>query len=201
VNPYGSAAGAGSGEFHVYRHARSRELERIKSLQEDEVEAQKDAEFNASVEKNRREEMERTDKRRKKRQRQKDAKQRKKNLAKVGVTFQRDFEEGDEDEEDFTYVPGASSSSAAEAVSIRAADKDEPDAARRAERTSPSESADELKPSAKGKERSSPAHPMGSKEGAVGVADAGGVSSGNEDEDDSDDESVGPQPQPKRSKP
>jgi hypothetical protein len=34
VNPYSSVAGAGSGEFHVYRHARAREQERLKRLDE-----------------------------------------------------------------------------------------------------------------------------------------------------------------------
>jgi hypothetical protein len=33
-NVSGSSAGAGSGEFHVYKHARRREYERIKLLEE-----------------------------------------------------------------------------------------------------------------------------------------------------------------------
>jgi hypothetical protein len=38
VNPYGSTAGAGSGEFHVSRHARSREMMRIQQLDEEDLE-------------------------------------------------------------------------------------------------------------------------------------------------------------------
>ena len=52
VNPYGSTAGAGSGEFHVYRHARARELSRWKQLDKEEQEQLLDKEFEATVQSN-----------------------------------------------------------------------------------------------------------------------------------------------------
>jgi hypothetical protein len=63
----GSAAGAGSGEFDLYRAARNRERDRIEQL---EVNLRKEAEeevFAAKVERNKREAEERTEKNRLKR--------------------------------------------------------------------------------------------------------------------------------------
>lgn len=103
VNPYGSCAGAGSGEFHVYRHARSREMERVKQLTKAEEEAKADEEFQRKLEQYKAEEQERTEKRRKKRQRAKEAKMRKKNLQQVG--FQLTEEKKEVVEEEFSYTP------------------------------------------------------------------------------------------------
>jgi Protein of unknown function (DUF1168) len=197
VNPYGSAAGAGSGEFHVYRHARSRELERMETLKESEEEAKRDEEFQKMMEKNRQEDMERTEKLRKKRQRQKEAKQRKKNLTKVGVVLTTGFEE---EEEDFAYEPSMAPPGE-EAIGK------EP-GAEHTEREKDKLSGDDrcgASASAKPTVPEVPSPPEGDgNEPATKSANGAEVnhnnSNDNDDDDDDDDESVGPQPQPKRSK-
>lgn len=85
-NPSGSTAGAGSGEFHVYRAARAREMRRIRNMDLDEEERVAEERFCATVEENRADEEKRTEKRRRKRQREKEAKLRKKNLRLAGVS-------------------------------------------------------------------------------------------------------------------
>lgn len=109
-NPYGSTAGAGSGEFHVYRHARARELERWRTLEEQEKLQKMQHEYQEKIDQYKTEEETRTDKRRKKRQRQKEAKLRKKNLELSGVTSsslaKNDIPEPaqQDDDEEFTYT-------------------------------------------------------------------------------------------------
>lgn len=67
ANVQGSSAGAGSGEFHVYKASRRREYERIK-LMEGEVERESaDREFERRREERRKVDEARTEKRRKKR--------------------------------------------------------------------------------------------------------------------------------------
>ena len=102
-NPYGSTAGAGSGEFHIYRHARAREAERWKNLNDAEREKALEEEYKQTLEDNQTEEERKTAQRRKKRQRQKEAKQKKKNLALAGVNLEQEKKTDDDDE--FTYVP------------------------------------------------------------------------------------------------
>eukprot|EP00978_Attheya_sp_CCMP212_P003272 scaffold6777_cov51-Attheya_sp.AAC.4 len=84
-NPYGSTAGAGSGEFHVYRHARAREMARLKQMDEDEQQATLDAQFQSTTTQWKDEEESKTEKRRKKRQREKEAKRRKKHMKLGGI--------------------------------------------------------------------------------------------------------------------
>ena len=113
VNPYGSTAGAGSGEFHVYRHARNREMQRQKLMELSAAEQEAEERFREEMEANQQWEEERTAKRRRKRERQKNAKKRKENLAKAGIL---DTTGGggnaaaaataNEDDEEFTYTPG-----------------------------------------------------------------------------------------------
>ncbi|KAL1482387.1 hypothetical protein MTO96_033832 [Rhipicephalus appendiculatus] len=59
-NVMGSSAGAGSGEFHVYRHLRRKEYARQKYIDQRAYEDQLDVEFRERVERNRREAEERT---------------------------------------------------------------------------------------------------------------------------------------------
>lgn len=63
----GSSAGAGSGEFHVYRHLRRKEYSRQKNIQAMSIKEQQDQEFQSKLEENKRISQERTAKRRAKR--------------------------------------------------------------------------------------------------------------------------------------
>jgi hypothetical protein len=85
VNPYSSTAGAGSGDFHVYRASRAREMERLERLENEYQAGAKELEYQQLLERNRATDEERTAKRRKKRTRQKEAKLRKNCLKKAGI--------------------------------------------------------------------------------------------------------------------
>ncbi|KAL1997307.1 hypothetical protein VTN49DRAFT_5942 [Thermomyces lanuginosus] len=77
-NVQGSSAGAGSGEFHVYKASRRREYERLR-LMEEEVQREKaDAEFQRKREELRRKDEEKTEKNRRKREKKRAAAARKK---------------------------------------------------------------------------------------------------------------------------
>lgn len=116
VNPYGSTAGAGSGEFHVYRHARAREMARWKELDAQEAQEKAEETFTSQLQADQSKEAEKTARRRKKRQREKEAKLRKKNLKASGI-LDRLAEQDEEDgplpnsaakvnaDEEFTYIP------------------------------------------------------------------------------------------------
>ncbi|KAM9355415.1 PRKR-interacting protein 1 homolog [Pholidichthys leucotaenia] len=70
----GSSAGAGSGEFHVYRHLRRREYQRQDFLDKMSEKQNKDQEYLDKVEQNKQAAEERTAKRRKKREKLKQKK-------------------------------------------------------------------------------------------------------------------------------
>ncbi len=59
-NVMGSTAGAGSGEFHLYRHGRRREMARVEGMEREAVEDEKQALFEERVESKRKECEERT---------------------------------------------------------------------------------------------------------------------------------------------
>ncbi|XP_011556555.3 PRKR-interacting protein 1 homolog [Plutella xylostella] len=66
-NVMGSSAGAGSGEFHVYRHLRRKEYARQKFIQEKSEKEKLDDEYHAKIEANKRAADEKTAKKRAKR--------------------------------------------------------------------------------------------------------------------------------------
>lgn len=117
-NPYGSTAGAGSGEFHVYRHARAREMERWKKINADEAEMKAEEEFQKKIAHDTKVEEDKTDKRRRKRERAKEAKRRKKNmkLGGVGGGIANNEPSGDNADEEFEYTPIAASEISQDAV-------------------------------------------------------------------------------------
>eukprot|EP00579_Thalassiosira_antarctica_P001198 CAMPEP_0201870352 /NCGR_PEP_ID=MMETSP0902-20130614/3477_1 /ASSEMBLY_ACC=CAM_ASM_000551 /TAXON_ID=420261 /ORGANISM="Thalassiosira antarctica, Strain CCMP982" /LENGTH=227 /DNA_ID=CAMNT_0048395943 /DNA_START=94 /DNA_END=777 /DNA_ORIENTATION=+ len=108
-NPYGSTAGAGSGEFHVYRHARAREMARWKKINEDEAESNAENVFQQQLAHDTNSEEAKTEKKRRKRERAKEAKRRKKNMKLGGVGGFANEEEGGDGEEEFEYTPAAAS--------------------------------------------------------------------------------------------
>merc|ERR1719273_2708301 len=71
-NVMGSSAGAGSGEFHVYRQIRRKENARQKIMGDQKAKDDQNAEYHAKIEENEREADERTAKKRAKRQKQKE---------------------------------------------------------------------------------------------------------------------------------
>ena len=71
ANVQGSSAGAGSGEFHVYKASRRREYERIKSMEEEVVREKADEEFEKKREEMKKKDEEKTGKNRRRREKSK----------------------------------------------------------------------------------------------------------------------------------
>ena len=74
ANVQGSSAGAGSGEFHVYKASRRREYERIKLMEEEVAKEEADAEFEKKREEMKKKDEEKTGKNRKRREKKKKGK-------------------------------------------------------------------------------------------------------------------------------
>ncbi|KAL8696095.1 MAG: hypothetical protein Q9224_002971 [Gallowayella concinna] len=71
ANVQGSSAGAGSGEFHVYKASRRREYERIKQMEEQVAKETADEEYERKKEEARRKDEEKTSKNKKRREKMK----------------------------------------------------------------------------------------------------------------------------------
>lgn len=130
-NVMGSSAGAGSGEFHVYRHLRRKEYARQKYIDQSAVQDQLDVEFRERVERNRREAEERTAKKRAKRQRRKQKQKERKTTGKSGPEAARTEDESssDEDDEQTTAADAAQEpANVEETTEISAADNGSGDA-------------------------------------------------------------------------
>ncbi|XP_055903406.1 PRKR-interacting protein 1 homolog [Eupeodes corollae] len=102
-NVMGSSAGAGSGEFHVYRHLRRKEYARQKCIHAKSMREQLDEEYQSKLEKNRLEADAKTAKKRakrlKKKQRAKKPKVPKSEDLEKHNTTDEDDDDDDEDEE------------------------------------------------------------------------------------------------------
>jgi len=91
-NVMGSSAGAGSGEFHVYRAIRKRTMQREEFLTKNKEESEVQKEFNKRVDENREKEDAKTAKKRLKRQKQK-ANKKKPKQETVEISEESDLEE------------------------------------------------------------------------------------------------------------
>ncbi|XP_034651154.1 PRKR-interacting protein 1 homolog [Drosophila subobscura] len=103
-NVMGSSAGAGSGEFHVYRHLRRKEYARQKNIQHQSAREAADDAYQQKIDDNRRLAEERTAKKRakrlKKKQRAKKPREQKTDVAKPESESSGSASEGEEDAEE-----------------------------------------------------------------------------------------------------
>ncbi|KGQ00976.1 hypothetical protein PAAG_12349 [Paracoccidioides lutzii Pb01] len=86
ANVQGSSAGAGSGEFHVYKASRRREYERLRLMEIELKKEQADEMFERKREEARRKDEEKTEKNRRKREKKKKAKEKAEAEAGPGVS-------------------------------------------------------------------------------------------------------------------
>ncbi|CAN9507632.1 unnamed protein product [Ophioblennius macclurei] len=95
----GSSAGAGSGEFHVYRHLRRREYQRQDFLDKMSEKFDRDVRYLDKVEENKQAAEDRTAKRRKKREKLKQKKMMAKRAKEEEKKKKKEMEGGEEEEE------------------------------------------------------------------------------------------------------
>ncbi|GBP85214.1 PRKR-interacting protein 1 homolog [Eumeta japonica] len=98
-NVMGSSAGAGSGEFHVYRHLRRKEYARQKFIQEKSEKEKLDDEYHYKIEDNKRKAEERTAKKRQKRLKKKSNAKLKRKKPKLNVDTHDSSQESDDSED------------------------------------------------------------------------------------------------------
>lgn len=99
-NVMGSSAGAGSGEFHVYRHLRRKEYARQKSIQYKSMKEKLDEEYQMKLEKNRLEAEAKTAKKRAKRLKKKQRPKKSKVAKNDEDEKQNTSDDDDEDDDD-----------------------------------------------------------------------------------------------------
>ncbi len=118
-NVMGSSAGAGSGEFHVYRHLRRKEYARQKYIQESAKLDAEDVEFQRRIEQHKEEADQKTAKKRAKRLKKKMKAKQKKNGSKSangGNSKSDSSEESDNDDNDNGASPSNNNNNGTEKV-------------------------------------------------------------------------------------
>ncbi|CAG2111286.1 unnamed protein product [Medioppia subpectinata] len=104
-NIMGSSAGAGSGEFHVYRHLRRKEYARLRHIDTQAKQEKLDEDFKQRIDDNKRLAEEKTAKKRAKRQKRKQKLRSKKSKTeKSEESKNSDIDESDEQEEEEAVV-------------------------------------------------------------------------------------------------
>ncbi|CAG4971635.1 unnamed protein product [Colias eurytheme] len=101
-NVMGSSAGAGSGEFHVYRHLRRKEYARQKFIQEKSEQEKLDEEYQRKLEENKRKAEEKTAKKRAKRLKKKQKAKIKAKIPKTNTTETKTSQSESESDDDDT---------------------------------------------------------------------------------------------------
>jgi len=106
-NIMGSSAGAGSGEFHLYRQMRRKEQNRVKQLAYRKKRDDLNLEFKQKIEENEKLASERTEKKRLKRLKKKKGRKSKKEVVVDKASSESESEELTSDKEETTEVPAS----------------------------------------------------------------------------------------------